>query len=336
MSGAADIAALDLGGRLTLSARKRTLTLSALRLELGRHPALSAKVGGRRVVVLAVAGASRKLAFDATSGTAKLRPALATLTARGTAAIRDALGVDRLPTGALGTVAAAASLGDGATIPGGATAPGGSSGGGNSTATPGPDTPATTPIGDEPPVLARPATAIDVAGATITWHVRDSFIQYINAGEGTTPSDGATGDPPAQEPGSDALLVYQFHFPFAAGWYDPPSGTAGLNYAGTVNFSYRAHGIDLDAKNPEVELTGNSSRAIFRFSGSGGTDKGDKRAVLVDLHPSGPTTTSPDGRTFTYERVPATIPAGSDTSVFAGFYQPGDPFGWMSVSFTTA
>ncbi len=66
----------------------------------------------------------------------------------------------------------------------------------------------------EPPVKPRPAGALNVVSATVTWHVRDSFIQYIASGEGTSTANGATGDPPT----GDAQLVYGFHFaPTAAG-----------------------------------------------------------------------------------------------------------------------
>ena len=38
---------------------------------------------------------------------------------------------------------------------------------------------------------------------------------------------------------------------------------------------------------------------------------------------------------FAYEHIPAAVPPGAATSVFAGYYLPGDPFGWVSISFTT-
>ena len=47
-------------------------------------------------------------------------------------------------------------------------------------------------------------------------------------------------------------------------------------------------------------------------------------------------TSSPDGKTVTYEKIPGTVPEGSSESVFAGFYLPGDDFGWVSVAFSTA
>ena len=101
--------------------------------------------------------------------------------------------------------------------------------------------PATDPL----PTLARPAGAVDVVSATITWHVRESFVDYINSGGGTSTENGATSDPP-----------YDFHFPFARGWRDPASGDAALYYTGRVNFRYPSHGIDMQAEDPEIELNG--------------------------------------------------------------------------------
>jgi hypothetical protein len=184
--------------------------------------------------------------------------------------------------------------------------------------------------------LARPASAVDLTGAQITWRPKPSFIRYVNAGEGTSVFAGATEDPagaaecPA-ESGPD--LVYSFHFPFTHGWYDAGTKTAGVYFGGGVRFSYTAHGIDLDAKEPEVELNGASSRAIFRLDGRGDTTPGNKRAVMVDLNPAAVTPVEAPG-SVSFERIPATIPLGGSQTVFADFYAPGDTFGCISVSFT--
>ena len=86
----------------------------------------------------------------------------------------------------------------------------------------------------------------------------------------------------------------------------------------------------MQAEDPEIELNGADSRAIFRMDG--------KREVLIKLHPdqAASHTTSPDGKTITYEQIPGTVPEGTGDSVFAGFYLPGDEFGWVSVRFSTA
>jgi hypothetical protein len=189
------------------------------------------------------------------------------------------------------------------------------------------------PVDPGPAPLVRPATAVDVSAASITWHVRDSFIQYINTGEGTSASGGATADPPSVQPGSSAALVYAFHFPFKSGWYDPVSQTARLTYSGTVTFSYEDHGIKLTATDPEVEIaSGSGSRAIFV---TGNTGEVPKRGVLETLDPSHAAAVvhNPDG-THAWTQVPCAIPADAGASVFAGYYAAGAPFGWITAEAT--
>jgi hypothetical protein len=278
---------------------------------------------------------ARQMVLERSTGRVALSPTSLTL-ARGAARrIARRLRLARVPEGRLGrltlTVPGRSASGD--TGGSGGSAPG--AGGGAA-----PSTPA------ELPRLARPATAVAVTSATSTWHVRDSFIQYMNTGEGTSVHNGATAEPPRTGCGNSAQLVYDFHFPFAEGWYDPPSGAAALSFTGGVRFRFSGHGIDITTSDPEIELNGSSSRAIFRFKDA----DGDRRGVLMNLTPletplgrqcsadPGPTgTANPavSAMTRTYERVAGTIPEGTGDSVFAGFYLPGDQFGWASVSFTT-
>jgi len=173
-----------------------------------------------------------------------------------------------------------------------------------------------------PAPLARPSTAVDLTSAAMTWHVRDSFIQYMAAGEGTSASAGATSAAATVRPGSDAPLVYDFAFTFRDGWEDTRSGKVVARFRGTVRFSYKAHGITLRASDPEIELNGARSRAIFRV-GSGTAPS--RRAVLVDLD------LAKAKAVGEAREIPGTIPASATSSVFAGYYLPGDPFGWMTL-----
>jgi hypothetical protein len=303
---------------------------------LGNQPTFSTTIAGKRGTLLSTRG-------DVSKG------ARLTLTAKGASAIKKALELKRLKAGAFGRLTLSEQL----PADGGATAP--------TSPTTGGSAPTTAPITNEPPALARPATAVDIKASTLTWRVRDSFVQYLNAGGGR--SDGVTAVTPAiADPAmkgctssgavNDADLLYQHRFPFVRGWYDPASGTAALSYAGGVHFGYSAHTIDLTAADPEIELNGAASRAIFRFNGSGGTAAGNKREVLMNLAPSagavpkacsvdpGPAGVpqavgNPDGTTtYTFERIAGVIPDGSAQTVFAGFYLPGDRFGWITVAFT--
>ena len=314
-----DAKALRASGALQLRANQRRLTLGSPRLELGSNPRVTALIGGRRATLLTLAVAPNRSA----SGVSLQRTG-ATLSATAARTIERRLRVKRLPR-AFATVAASASFSGGASTP----QPTGPADGPCRTPTAGGTPPP--PGTGEPPVKARPATARAITGATVTWHVRDSFIRYMAAGEGTSASRGATPAAPEGEP----PLVYAFHFPFAEGWCDPVTGAARVAFTGTVRFRYSDHEIDLVVNDPEVELDGPASRVIFRMTGSGDTAGGNKRAVVETLDVSKASATA-NGNAFAYERIPGAVPPGAASSVFAGYYLPGDPFGWVSISFTTA
>jgi hypothetical protein len=226
--------------------------------------------------------------------------------------------------------------------PPGATVETGSGGSGGST----PTTPhASTPIEGEPPILARPATAVTVSSVTLSWMPRDSWVRYVSAGtgasDGVTPGGGATEissstspcpDRPAE---SSAALNYTIDFPAKESWYDPFSGTAGIYGSGNVGFRYTAHTINLTAAEPEIEINGSASRAIFRFAGSGGTPYPNQRVAVETLDTAGRPSVSGGGKTLTYNLMRGRLTENGE-KVFAGFYTaPGDnEFGCVSASFT--
>jgi hypothetical protein len=269
-------AVVDTGGAITLKAGRRSVKLTAPQLTLGAASRLTARVGGRRTTILTLTPNLLKL--DATSvSLGATRVTLARTLERKLHA--------KLPR-TFGTVAVQATTVLPTTC--------------RTTTAAGP-----APDAGQPPVKARPTTALNIAGATVTWHVRDSFIRYIASGEGTSVARGATADPAEGDP----PLAYAFHFPSSGGWCDPVTGAARLTFTGT-----------------EVELDGPASRVIFTLDG--------RRQVIETLDVSKATVSS-TATSFTYERIPAAIPPGAADSVFAGYYLPGDPFGWVSITFTT-
>jgi hypothetical protein len=339
-------ASLGHSGAIRFKKGSRTLTLKAPALRLAASGSrLTVKLGGRTTTILTVDAAKRSL--NASAGTAALKGASVKLTAAGAAAIRRALKVKALKSGTLGTLTIDASRG-GAGAPGtggsgaggsGTTGSSGSAGGGSTGGGSGgtggggaPQSCASGPVAAPsggPAALTAPPTSVPVMAASITWHVRDSFIQYINSGEGTAVANGATADPASVQPGSSASLVYGFHFPFKEGWYDPATGSTRLTYSGTVLFCYAGHGIKLTASNPEIEITPAGSRGIFV---TGNVGAADRRGVLVNLEN---VARADDGATRTWSQMPGRIPAAAGDSTFAGYYAAGDPFGWITVSATT-
>ena len=319
-------------GAISLQARDGSkLRLGKLTLVLGKDPRMTAKLGGAGTDLFRVlGGGSRNI--DPVAGSVALSDLRLKLTASAARAIGDRLGLELRARRFASLSSSVAGLAAGGTPTGKAPAAQ------ESSACPLPS--GAGPAPEEPlPVATRPAGATGITGATIDWRVRESFVRYIGTGEGTSVSGGATADPPVLLPGASAALSYDFHFPFAEGWYDSGANPADsgddsalVRFSGAVRFQYSGHGIDLTTAEPEIELAGARSRAIFSISESGGAPQ---RQVLINLDLSRAAAVKVSGDTFTYEQVPGAIPSGTATSTFAGFYAPGTDFGCATVSFST-
>jgi hypothetical protein len=302
------VALLNHRGALHLRKGKRVVKLTRIQSRLGSASYVNANVGDRRLKLLTLKATP---SLNSTAGTASARDARATLTRAAARAIKRGLKLRRLPSGRFGRATVDALVSGSSPSPGGGpTQPGG-----------GP--PQSGPIDQEPPVLARPAGAVDLLGASVVWHVRDAWIRYVSTEKPVAAIEGAVAGPelrndqhPCPDSPSSAApdLVYTYTLPFAHGWHDEASGQTAIYTTGGTHFSFPSHGIDLVTRNLEVELTGASSRVIARF--------GTQRGVFFDL-------AAPAGG---LQR--GSIPEGGSEGVFAGFYQPGTGFGCVSVSYS--
>ncbi|HEX5929677.1 MAG TPA: HtaA domain-containing protein [Solirubrobacterales bacterium] len=324
------------GGLELTAPGNRSARLTSLRLLIGKRSLVEAKLGGEQIDLFKVMRGGRR-DVDPGSGRVQLTGLRLKLTRGAAGALARQLALAPVPARRFGTLASRLSglaRGDS-----GKPGTGGGPGGGESSnACPLPST-AGPPAESTPPPAVRPLGALDVTSASIRWRVRESFIRYIATGEGTSVSGGASADPPVLLPGASTPLSYDFRFPFAEGWLDPGANpgspaddTAALHFDGGVRFQYSGHGIDLLTSDPEIELAGADSRAIFSISDNGGVAQ---RQVLVNLDLSRAAAIAQSGNSYTYERVPGAIPSGTASSVFAGFYAPGTDFGCFDVSFST-
>lgn len=208
------------------------------------------------------------------------------------------------------------------------------------------EVPRSEPVGGEPAPLPRPITAMTVANVSLKWYPRASWLSYVATGEGTVAGAGATAvdstasacpaQPGSNEAGglsSGVSLPYEIDFAGAASWFDPATGMAAVNGIGTVAFRFKAHAINLTGSEPEVQIDGASSQAVFRFSGSEGTPYPDQRVALLSLDASGQPVR--EGDTYTYDLMRGSLTPNGE-KVFAGFYTaPGNNgFGCVSASFT--
>lgn len=319
-------------GGISLESRAgKRLKLTKPRLLLGRRSLVSARIGREEIDLFKVLPGGKRDA-NATAGTVRLSGLGLKLTPEAGKALAQALDLERLRPKRFGTLSANASkliLGG---VPGGG---GGAAPGSPARQSsfcplpsgPGPDAEPT------PPPSIKPLGAADITSASLAWRVRESFIRYIASGEGTTAFDGATADPPELLPGASTALSYGYRFPGApGGWLNSATGQATLKFSGGLHFQFSAHGIDLKAEDPEIQLNGANSRAIFDIRENGGLTA--QRKVLVNLDLSRAAAITQSGNSYTYDRVPAAVPGGTASSVFAGFYAPGAEFGCFSVSFT--
>jgi hypothetical protein len=329
-------------GSILLERGQRKVRLSRLTVRLrGKHGVVEGRLGRREIDLFQILkGGRRKI--DASAGSVRLARLKIKLTKRASRKIRRRLGLERrgpLRFGRLfSNLAGTARNGGGS---GGGTGQPTAAGAGPAAQTgcPLPRSAGGVPE-SSPPLKAVPAGSDSIVAAALNWHVRESFIRYIATGQGTTPIGGATAAPAVTLPGTSEALSYDYGFPFANGWHhagadpaDPADDSAAVYFTGGLAFSYRQHGIDLTASNPEIELDGAASRAIFAVSDNGGTPE---RQVLIGLDLANAAGVSVSGSTYTYDRVPGAIPAGAASSTFAGFYTPGTEFGCVTVSFTTS
>lgn len=338
--------------RSTVGGRARSARLTGWQTRIGtREVAVSAKLAGKRVTLFALTAPKRDVSLDAANRTATVDGGRARLTAAGAKALRNRLALRRLPAAPLGAVKVTAKLGPGTNR---------STGTGNvptptnpgSPTTPTPTTPSPTnptprqcqgfsvgsvPVASAPLDRAGFPAAASVTTAAVRWYPRATWIRYINsgmrAGDGVTPSDGATAGPEEVQPGASFRLIYSYSFApnTAASWYDATANAGVLAFTGTVRFAWEDHGIDITMKDPEVELNGARSRVVFTVAGASCSSLPSKRVELLSIPGSAPTSRAP----FVFPTLLARLTAPGATA-FSEMYVAGDEWGSIQgLTFTT-
>ena len=167
-----------------------------------------------------------------------------------------------------------------------------------------------------------PPTPIS-AGAGADWGVKESFRNYVLgpiAHGSISVSGGAS-----QNPGGS------FHFPVAAGEYDPVNGATVLAFSGAVLFQGHDGALEVTISDPRVELTPEGG-ALYADMASkpnipGASSTTYPNVQVADLDLSGKTP-AVDATTTTWPALPSAL-TNAAVSAFAGFYGAGttfDPF----------
>lgn len=279
------------GGTLKFKRGKRSTKISGIRLSFGgTSPArVYGRLGGKQITLFTINAKAGSVAVNRVVGAARLTGGTIMMSKSAAKTIRKKLKLLRAPKTRFGSVSTDMLLGANAAVAG----------------------TDTRRVGCQA-VLTRPGTAVDIISATINWHVKESWVNYLES--------SATGGAFAIAPAAGGH--YDFQMTSATGWYDPISGQASVSTAGGVNFKYPEHGIDIATTNLRAEIDGVCSRATVEYQG--------QRLGIVDL---GSGTAGGSGSTHTFS-ANSTL-SGEAAPIFLGFYEPGEEWGSMSVSVTT-
>ncbi|MFT4049864.1 MAG: HtaA domain-containing protein [Solirubrobacterales bacterium] len=188
--------------------------------------------------------------------------------------------------------------------------------------------------------LTRPLSAVNVSTSSLKWWLRDSWVRYIDF---SLPQDGAVGDAPIKDTAhvckdtatSNVSRVYALNLPFKSGWWDSASQTGAFYYGGGVRWYAPDRGIDITASDAEVEISGGTSRVIFRFYDASANTL--KRGAFLTINTTAPLDSTPSvGPGGAISRLKSTIiadPVNSPFGSFVGQYTGNPGWGCFDLGF---
>jgi hypothetical protein len=330
-------ATIETGGALSFARKGDKAFATDLRLEVdSASAAISGELGKERLVLFRLKGAAT---VDASS--IKLDGAKLSLTGAAADALREALGLEKLSGGKLGSADVDAKVNAAAPVPtpvqidqGGLKPPqplvdpyaaqcpipaGANPAFGSAPTDPG-------PLAAEP-TLASPQA---VADGPADWGFKTSFRNYVTG----TQEPGSAGSISALE-GTTDNGGGSFRFSGDGEYVRKP--TAGndqlvLDGEGAILFCKKAHSFHVVIKDPTVIIDGASSRIVADVGlNRAGTWGGFKRAAIASLDLTGLRPTySADGKTATWAAVPAKLTA--DGAAVTGLYPAGTGLDPITVS----
>lgn len=330
-------ATVETGGALSFVLKGEKATATGLQLKVGSDStAISGKLGKEQLVLFRAKGAAT---VDASS--IELDGGRLSLTGAAAEALREALGLEKLSDGKLGSADVDARIDAAVQVP----APAPKAQGGAKPPQPLVDPYAAqcpVPAGANPafgsaptdpgPLAAEPTLASPqaVADGPADWGFKTSFRNYVTG----TQEPGSAGSISALEGATDNGGG-SFRFS-GDGEYvrKPTAGNDQLVFdgEGALLFCKKAHAFHVAIKNPTVIVDGANSRIVASVGlNRAGTWGGFKRAAIAALDLTGLRPTySADGKTATWTAVPAKLTA--DGAAVTGLYPAGTALDPITVS----
>lgn len=321
----ADARSVRLGGGLRFTRGKRRVTFTGLRLTLGKKPAISGKVGKKRVTILTLSGAPKR---NAGAGTIRLQRGRTTLSTAAVRVLRKDLKTSRVKAGRLGTTTVAVRT---AATP----AP-------VKPAPPAPAPPVTTP--PAPPVVVPPApqppalepicwapTPTDrtdwIGCGTQTGGNLRSWITYLGTGGSVSVSDGATP-------------LSTFDSRLTPGTWEPVPGAPGRVanvHTGTFRYQFPSHGnLDVELRNLTLVLSADRTSADVVVDATYNSFSDPEpvvalRATAMTLDLTAARSRASVGGATTFVLAPAFLTATGRT-IWSDFYVVGARFGGFTFT----
>ncbi|MBJ7355016.1 MAG: HtaA domain-containing protein [Thermoleophilaceae bacterium] len=185
---------------------------------------------------------------------------------------------------------------------------------------------------------AKPVTAVNIACASLTWHMRDSWITYLTQGGTAAPIAPAASLP--AYPGSQHVCptvgkteekAYSYSLPVQSGWWDAATGTGAIFSSGGAHFIRTDLGIDIAMTAIELRFNGSGSQAWTRTVDAVHTS--ETRIEYATMNAAAPRAGGPIAPGTKLTRLDTRITSEAASTTFGNNYAGGEHFGCVDVGF---
>nr|WP_246286138.1 HtaA domain-containing protein [Microbacterium pseudoresistens] len=151
-----------------------------------------------------------------------------------------------------------------------------------------------------------------VSGASLSWGVKESFVNYINGPIAKGSVSGSWGS--------------------GSGAYSTETGNGSVSFGGSMHFTGHSGALDLTLSNPRVRVNGSSATLYLSVQSKGYNGSPDINASGVAFATISLPSASTGGGEIGWSGASAALTAaGADA--FAGFYGAGEALDAVSIAF---
>ncbi|MEV5598451.1 HtaA domain-containing protein [Streptomyces sp. NPDC052496] len=174
------------------------------------------------------------------------------------------------------------------------------------------------------PTAGTAAPKAELTNGTLDWGVKESFRTYVT---GMAHGEITTADGARQAPDNGP-----FTFTDGTGTYDMSTHAVATTFKGSVRFTSKAHGFDIELADLKVATQGRTG-AITADVTAAGTTQGDVALASLDLSAVRPG--SGAGGALTFAKIPVKLTA-KGAEAFNGMYKEGQELDPATLSVTPA